>query len=125
MKGQRSLAQRWVDAAICDVLLQECLKETPGNIDGRCVIAPECKIKRKRIAAACESARSAARTMASAEFNDGERQERPMLAVTTPRGCDAPWGNFVVMILRLIRSAITPASSSVVCGSRIVNSSPP
>src|SRR5882724_12260976 len=54
VKSQRSLAQRWVDAAIRDVLLQKRLKETPGDIGGRCFITTEGEVKRKRIAAACE-----------------------------------------------------------------------
>src|SRR5947207_1395836 len=70
-------------------------------------------------------ARSAARTMVSAESSEGEYEDKPMLTVTAPRGWDFPCGYSVDMILRRMRSAITPASCTVVCGRRIENSSPP
>src|SRR5207245_70996 len=54
MKSQRRQAQRWVDAAIRDVLLQKCLKEAPADIGSRCVAPLEGKVKWRWIAAAGE-----------------------------------------------------------------------
>src|SRR5437870_13770117 len=54
MKSKRRQAQRWVDAAIRDVLLQKCLEEAPADIGGRCLAPLEGKVKWRWIAAAGE-----------------------------------------------------------------------